>query len=256
MAIAKMKASPWADWSDDALIEKALAYKDANKRWSVVMALHGRTSPGTLAKAVELLFAPAVKQRTLGADILGQLGYQKKRWKASERCTALLRQLRTESSATVLCRIGMALGHMREKRAVGPLKRLVTHRDADVRYAAVHGLSGVDSRPALTALIRLSKDKAAKVRDWATFGLGAMTDADFPALRQALRERLDDRDYDTRLEAIAGLAERKDPEARQIVEYWLKTRLRVPRCIWDSAETLGIDREGIRSAYQERRAQR
>ncbi len=66
---------------------------------------------------------------------------------------------------------------------------------------------------ALNALIELSADADAKVRDWATFALGTLAEADSPALRDALAARLDDADEDTRMEAVHGLALRGDERA-------------------------------------------
>jgi HEAT repeat protein len=46
------------------------------------------------------------------------------------------------------------------------------------------------------------------VRDWATFSI-AMTDEDSPIVCNALLQRLDDTDFDTRSEAAVGLAKRR-----------------------------------------------
>ena len=51
------------------------------------------------------------------------------------------------------------------------------------------------------------------MRDWATFALGTLAEADSRQLRDALAARLDDPDEDTRLEAVHGLAVRGDPRA-------------------------------------------
>jgi HEAT repeat protein len=61
------------------------------------------------------------------------------------------------------------------------------------------------------ALIRLTNDDSSDVRDDAVFGLGSILDLDTAEIRDALRARLFDSDLDTRLEALVGLAERRDP---------------------------------------------
>jgi len=59
-------------------------------------------------------------------------------------------------------------------------------------------------------LVYLSRDEDEDVRDWATFGIGALGQVDSPAIRDALIDRLEDSFEDARLEAIAGLAQLKD----------------------------------------------
>ena len=61
-------------------------------------------------------------------------------------------------------------------------------------------------------LIELSRDEEADVRDWATFALAARDD-DGVEVRQALLERAGDADFDTRSEALWGLARRRDERA-------------------------------------------
>lgn len=57
-------------------------------------------------------------------------------------------------------------------------------------------------------LIALSRDADDEVRDWATFQLGSQLELDRADVRQALTDRLDDPDLDTRCEAFVGLARR------------------------------------------------
>ena len=71
----------------------------------------------------------------------------------------------------------------------GPLAKLQSHSDENVRLAVVHGLSCQDDSIAVSSLISLSADSNRDVRNWATFGLGSMTSVDSDALREALLER-------------------------------------------------------------------
>ncbi|MGZ8337211.1 MAG: HEAT repeat domain-containing protein [Allosphingosinicella sp.] len=64
----------------------------------------------------------------------------------------------------------------------------------------------------LASLIELSRDEDTGVRDWATFTLAARDD-DTAEARQALLDRSVDPDFDTRSEAIWGLARRRDGRA-------------------------------------------
>src|SRR5688500_5450727 len=62
--------------------------------------------------------------------------------------------------------------------------------------------------------IELSRDSDAEVRDWATFAL-ALRDEDDEVTARALLDRIDDPDFDTRCEALWGLARRRDERGLQ-----------------------------------------
>ena len=105
-----------------------------------------------------------------------------------------------------------------EYAALPAVLALVGHHDPGVRRAvaqALPRLSGAPRPPAVvSALVTLSADPVAEVRDWACYGLGTrLSEVDTPALRDALADRLDDPDPHTRCEALLGLARRHDPRA-------------------------------------------
>ena len=89
--------------------------------------------------------------------------------------------------------------------------------DATVRDAVADALAGRSDARALDALIELSADPDPRIRDLATFALGALAGADTPALRAALAERLYDADPETAVEAMHGLAIRGDARAADAV---------------------------------------
>ena len=86
-----------------------------------------------------------------------------------------------------------------------------------MRLAVAFAVSTISPQPlapeARRALIRLCRDSEPEVRDWATFGLGRLTDADGPDVRAALLARAEDAYRETRAEALFGLAVRRDPRA-------------------------------------------
>jgi HEAT repeat protein len=96
---------------------------------------------------------------------------------------------------------------------------LAAHPSAKVRRAMATALSGSADPRAVAALIALSADVDANVRDWATFELGSAEEPGAPvfvdtdAVRQALFARLEDPFDEVRAEAILGLAMRKDRRA-------------------------------------------
>lgn len=91
------------------------------------------------------------------------------------------------------------------------------HEDPDLRAEVASelpaALSGQADDPVLAALIRLTSDREASVREQATFALGQLAEVDGRDIRSALWRRVDDEDPETREEAVRGLAVRRDPGA-------------------------------------------
>ncbi len=136
-----------------------------------------------------------------------------------EHCDEVVPELVAMLSPTqdteVLVAIAQALHAAWNDAASLALLPYVAHDDERVRLAVTRALpGGVESSEAKTrvadALLALTDDSSSDVRDWAVFGLGTILDLDTPAIREALRARLFDSDIDTRLEALVGLAERRD----------------------------------------------
>ena len=94
------------------------------------------------------------------------------------------------------------------------------HDDGPVRVAAIRALpgtaggqqGGVVDPEVVAALVRATCDPVADVRRWATFGLGLLS-AVGPEVEQALLDRLDDNDPETRSEAVRALADRRHERA-------------------------------------------
>lgn len=127
--------------------------------------------------------------------------------------------LRSPEDSSSLCLAIETLGHAWDPRAASLLLTLVDrdHHDGAVRLALVRALpGGAAEEPqrgaAIDLLVYLSTDDVSEVRDWACFGLGQL-DADSTAVRDALANRLEDEDRDTRAEALTALADLGDPRA-------------------------------------------
>jgi len=176
-------------------------------------------------RALALLHDPHPRRREAGAYLVAEHGPSETRtvgdvelrvWDhpyPDEAATALLDLLGRETEAPVLVAIAYGFAGVRDPRAVAPLAALRDHPHQEVRFAAVRGLMTHEDPVAVAALIALSADADSDVRDWATFGLGAMIDTDTPEIRAALAARLDDADDETREEGLFGLAARGDERA-------------------------------------------
>ncbi|MGO9113005.1 MAG: HEAT repeat domain-containing protein [Thermoguttaceae bacterium] len=200
--------------TNEELISTALShtYED-DSYWDVVWTLHRRDTPEVLSLAETLSRSSRSAERRLGADILGQLGSPERTY--PKQCmTALLEMLKEENDVVVLRAILIALGHLGQPEAIGPALEFRTHPDPGVRNGVVMALMGHEVPLAVEGLVELSKDEDSHNRDWATFGLGSQIQLDTPLIRKTLIDRLNDVDFDTRREAIAGLTERRD---RQVI---------------------------------------
>lgn len=219
---AEQKARAHEGASTETLIEEALQIARARREaeadefdpmavdpyWDRVGTIHGRGGAPEFEAARKLVASADAIERVLGCNILGQLGWGEPTF-VEESVDLLIGRLGDENDR-VIWSAAHSLGHRRSPRAIEPALMLVDHANEEVRLGIVSALSCHDDRRATDALIKLSRDTDRDVRDWATFGLGSMCEADYLGLREALRARLADDDEEIRWEAMQGLASRKD----------------------------------------------
>lgn len=199
------------------LITLALTAPDDQAAWKPVQTLQFRGSREVLEAARGLARSACPEERALAANILGQLGVPDRVF-PDEVVAWLIHMLEAEADPEVLSAIAVALGHQDSPLAAAPLARLRHHPHDGVRWSIAYGLSGLDEETAIQALIEMTNDGDAAVRDWATFALGTQIDVDTLAIRTALAQRLHDADEDTCREAIIGLARRGDPRVAGLPE--------------------------------------
>jgi HEAT repeat protein len=184
---------------------------DSQERWELVRELHRRHDEAILDAATAWCRSPEILLRCLGADVLGQLGYAKS-YPFRDRSAPVLMSLLRDSDSGVTAAAVHALRFL-EAGDTATICSLSLHESPAVRHAVACCLGGRSEAVAVDTLIRLASDSDVDVRDWATFGLGQLTDADTPAIRDALAGGLSDPDDDVRGEAMFGLATRSDPRA-------------------------------------------
>jgi HEAT repeat protein len=198
------------------LISQALIACDEDevdsRWWDAVNCLRYRATREAFEAACSLCGSGCADERRLGADILNKFGEPERAF-ADESLAVLTRMASSETDSDVLHGVCCALGSLDVAGAVAPLLTLKCHPEPYVRYGVALALCRKEAPDAIEGLIELSRDKSEIVRDWATTGLGSLTDVDTPALRDALVARVDDTDAITRAEALAGLARRKDERA-------------------------------------------
>jgi hypothetical protein len=101
-------------------------------------------------------------------------------------------------------------------------------------------MGGCTQPEARQTLIERLEDSDEDVRDWATFGLGSLSQEDSPEIREALRKRLDDPFEGARLEAIWGLAQRKEQRGLKMLLERLESESRVEGDVMAAEETLDV----------------
>lgn len=190
---------------------------DENQRWERLTSLVKADPAGARQAASAAIEADEPRRREAAADVLGQVSTVE-RDAAYLIADALRPRLAVEKEPAVLASLIYAIGHTYDRAARGGVLEHARHPDENVRFAVAQSLPvlGLDES-ALTVLRELSADSDSDVRDWATFGL-AESEANDPATIEALAARAEDTDDDTRAEAIMGLARRKDPRARSLIE--------------------------------------
>jgi HEAT repeat protein len=199
----------------DALFARAVANAgDLDDRWEPIKALHDHDDPAAVRAAAERRLDsedPVVREAAV--DVLAQVGGADAPDRA-DRATLLLERLAIEEHPHVLAALATAFLHLKDERAIAPLVALVDHEHPLVRRGVVDGLSlHADDDRCVDALIALSADPIAEVRDWATFALGHLGHHTAPRVVEALAARLHDEDHHTSAEALYALALRADPRA-------------------------------------------
>lgn len=191
------------------LVTTILTRPDGDMAWEAIVMLHLRGTREVFDTARRLCASPCPLERSVGADILGQLGVPDRTF-PRESVAVLLQLLERETEVRVIESACFALSHTSDPSAVQTLVRFKKHPSDRLRYAVALALAGEEDKLAIQAKIELTMDQVEEIRDWATLGLGRI-DLDTPEIRAALLARVSDSDEMTRGEALVGLARRKDP---------------------------------------------
>jgi len=192
---------------------EASSREDFDAAWRV---LHEARPFGRVAfdVAVALLGSDDGAERTVGCDLLACLCNPDEDGWGPEVAAAVIGMAELEGDSDVLWSVANALGFARDHRGLPTLIELAGHGDSAVRLGVAMALpsceEGGDPQLLRRALIGLMEDADDDVRDWATFGLGTLTEIDGPEVRKALFGRLTDVNLDARDEALLGLARRRD----------------------------------------------
>jgi len=208
------------DWTDEKLFFRLVNNKSDKTYWDNIRELRSRANSNVFNVCVKLIKSSRPKERIIGIDILAQLGLTPRPFFKESR-KIFFEILKKEKNLKVLLSVLYAIGHNNEKLKSDEVALLVSFKnntDEGVREGLVFALLSVDNKLAIDTLIHLSTDKVSHIRDWATFGIGSQIERNNKFIREALWLRVDDLNQETKLEAIVGLAKRKDNRVKEIIE--------------------------------------
>jgi HEAT repeat protein len=176
--------------------------------WVCISALRNRGDRAVFDACVAWATDPQPDRRAAAVDILAELGRRDER-PFADVSLPVLEPLLSDPDTYV---IGQALTACGKLKIGDPavLAKFITHPEIHVRWGALAALTHRDDPISTGGLIILSRDDDYDIRNWATFGLGQMTDADSPEIRAALLDRVTEEDHEIRGEALIGLAKRGD----------------------------------------------
>jgi hypothetical protein len=208
------------DWTADTLFFRLINNKSERTFYDNLSALRKRATKEVFDRCCLLINTGNDKERYVGVTVLAQLGGMARPfYKPSIKL--FFKILPKEKNFDVLFALIYAIGHNNEKittaeiNIIAPFKNNASFR---IRKALAFALLCVDNIIAINILIELSADKNTGVRSWATFGLGTQISRKSKSITTALWNRINDKDQETRFEAIVGLAKRKDPRIKDIIK--------------------------------------
>ncbi len=212
-----------SNYKTEKIFDRLLLNKSSSNYWNYVTELRTRKTEDIYKKSVQLTKSKNLKERILGVTILAQFGNP--RLHKKEILNILFELLRTETDYKIISSLLYAIGHNNDKlnkKQVELLCPLEKHKSSTVRLSLVSALLGVEIENAIDTQIKLSNDKDSDIRNWATFGIGTQIETDNEKIRTALWQRINDTDFETKSEAIIGLANRKDEKVKDIIISELK----------------------------------
>jgi len=230
---------PAEDPRSVAELFEAVCRSDDEAASDALGALHYLGSREVFDQALLLLVSPDPKRRARAVDILGQLGIPDRSF--PDECFTAVLPLLDDGAFAVRSAAIHSLQHIDEERATPHILPFADHADEGIRLAVAQALGTIDMPASQRALLKLMRDVDPDVRNWATFGMGQLSEADTDEIREALNARLADDDGDVRYEVIIGLARRRDLRSLRYLKTMLHEEPEDDAIRWAAAMLLGID---------------
>jgi len=203
-----------SDQLDNLFARTLVGDYDDEAPWAAIHGLRRGGSREVFDRAAAWCRSDNPFLRARAVDVLAQIGKGADHPEHSfptESYAIVSSLLQQEHEPQPLMSAIYALGHIDNPEAVPLITAYRFHTNPDVRYAVAFALASFPNNPqSIESLLTLLRDSDDDVRDWATFGLGVLGDADSLEIRDALFRQLSDPNQDVREEAMSGLAKRQD----------------------------------------------
>ncbi|MBL4706681.1 MAG: hypothetical protein JKY54_19280 [Flavobacteriales bacterium] len=212
------------NWPSEKIFARLLNNKTKKTYWDNISELRRRPDQSVFKKAHDLAKSNIDSHKIIGLDVLQQLGFAP-RFNKNQTVQLHFELLAEPQSNKVFRSIFYGIGHNNDdlsKNQVSKLTEFKTLKDLDVKHALISAISGIENSNAINLLIEFTEHQTSSIRNWATFGIGTLIELDNREIRDALWKRVDDADFETKSEAIVGLANRKDMKVKEIIISELK----------------------------------
>lgn len=206
-------------WTNEKLFARLQNNKSKKSYWDYISIIRQRTTKKVFEKSVQFAQSKNPNEKIIGIDVLAQLGIPPRPF-LKTTIKLFFELLKDEKNPKVLMSLLFAIGHNNENltnKQIGKLAEFTTTENPLIKEGLVFSLLMINHPKAIESLITLSSDKLNHIRDWTTFGLGTQIDEDNLKIRNALWKRVNDKHQKTKLEAILGLAKRKDNKIKPII---------------------------------------
>ena len=227
------------NWKSKKVFTRLLENKTQKTFWDNIIELRKRPNKEVYNRAFELAKSSNEKEKIIGIYVLAQLG-PNPRFQQKKTVDLYFKLLENEKSPKVISAILSSISHNNEilnEKQILKLIEFKKHTYSDVRFQLTLALSCLENENAIKTLIELSQDKYSDIRNWSTFGLGSQIEINNAEITKALWNRTNDKNQETKLEAIVGLANRKDSRIKEIIKRELKND-EYGALLFDAIETL------------------
>ncbi|WPV64047.1 hypothetical protein [Chitinophaga sp. LS1] len=212
------------DFTAEELLTRVLNNKSQKTYWDNVRELYRRGGEETFKRCYQLVKTGTDREKEVAVDILAQLGSTGRPYlkESLQLYFELLERALLDSAFTtdLLITVLHAIRFNNDTLSAAQAKAVSafkSHSDKYVRLGVVYALLGVEHQVAVDAMVELTTDKFSAIRNWATFGIGSRIDKHPKQIITALWNRVNDKEEETRFEAIVGLAIRKEAGIKEVI---------------------------------------